>query len=191
VVPGYNLSGIPSGLKFTGNVLGEIYAGKIKTWNDPALTALNPGVNLPDEPIAVVHRSDSSGTTGIWTNYLTKTSPAWVSALGGSAFSQGKTVAWPVGIGGRATRASPLWSARPQARSGTSKRTTRSRSRLSPAGLKRIAAPASGHRRLAAPGPQPLPWPRAGRRGRPAPSPAWRSLPLALAALRGGIGRCG
>ena len=101
VVPAYNLSGIPSGLKFTGNVLGEIYAGKIKTWNDPALTALNPGVKLPDEPIAVVHRSDGSGTTGIWTNYLTKTSPTWVSALGGSARSEGKTVAWPVGLGGK------------------------------------------------------------------------------------------
>jgi len=101
VVPAYNLSGIPSGLKFTGNVLGEIYAGKIKTWNDPALTALNPGVKLPNEPIAVVHRSDGSGTTGIWTNYLTKTSPTWVSALGGSAQSEGKTVAWPVGLGGK------------------------------------------------------------------------------------------
>ena len=96
-----DLSGIPSGLKFTGNVLGEIYAGKIKTWNDPALTALNPGVNLPNEPIAVVHRSDGSGTTGIWTNYLTKTPPTWVSALGGSAQSEGKTVAWPVGLGAK------------------------------------------------------------------------------------------
>ena len=101
VVPAYNLSGIPSGLKFTGNVLGEIYAGKIKVWNDPAITALNPGVNLPSEPIAVVHRSDGSGTTGIWTNYLTKTSPTWVSTLGGSTVSEGKTVAWPVGLGGK------------------------------------------------------------------------------------------
>ena len=101
VVPAYNLSGIPSGLKFTGNVLGEIYAGKIKVWNDPALKALNPGVNLPNEPIAVVHRSDGSGTTGIWTNYLTKASPTWVSTLGGSTVSQGKTVAWPVGLGGK------------------------------------------------------------------------------------------
>jgi phosphate transport system substrate-binding protein len=101
VVPTYNLPGVGGGLKFTGNVLGEIYAGKIKTWNDPALTALNPGVNLPDAAIAVVHRSDGSGTTGIWTDYLTKESPTWVSALGGASKSSGKTVAWPVGIGGK------------------------------------------------------------------------------------------
>jgi phosphate transport system substrate-binding protein len=101
VVPAYNLPGIGGGLKFTGNVLGEIFAGKIKTWNDPALTALNPGVNLPGAAIAVVHRSDGSGTTGIWTDYLTKESPAWVSALGGASKSSGKTVAWPTGIGGK------------------------------------------------------------------------------------------
>jgi phosphate transport system substrate-binding protein len=101
VVPAYNLPGIPAGLKFTGNVLGEIYAGKISKWNDPALKALNPGVNLPDMSIAVVHRSDGSGTTGIWTDYLTKESPTWVSTLGGPSTSQGKTVAWPVGIGGK------------------------------------------------------------------------------------------
>jgi len=101
VVPTYNLTGIGAGLKFTGNVLGEIYAGKITKWNDPALTALNPGVNLPDEAIAVAHRSDGSGTTGIWTNYLTKESPTWVSTLGGASKSEGKTVAWPVGIGGK------------------------------------------------------------------------------------------
>jgi phosphate transport system substrate-binding protein len=101
VVPTYNLPGIGAGLKFTGSVLGEIFAGKITKWNDPALTALNPGVNLPDEAIAVVHRSDGSGTTGIWTNYLTKESPTWVSALGGPSKSAGKTVAWPVGIGGK------------------------------------------------------------------------------------------
>jgi phosphate transport system substrate-binding protein len=101
VVPAYNLPGIGAGLKFTGSVLGEIYAGKIKTWNAPALKSLNPGVALPSEPIAVVHRSDGSGTTGIWTDYLTKVSPAWVSALGGAAKSSGKTVAWPVGIGGK------------------------------------------------------------------------------------------
>jgi phosphate transport system substrate-binding protein len=101
VVPTYNLPGIGAGLKFTGNVLGEIYAGKIKMWNDPALTALNPGVNLPDAAIAVVHRSDGSGTTGIWTDYLTKESPTWVSTLGGASKSSGKTVAWPTGIGGK------------------------------------------------------------------------------------------
>jgi phosphate transport system substrate-binding protein len=101
VVPTYNLPGVGAGLKFTGKVLGEIYAGKIKTWNDPALKAINPGVSLPSLPIAVVHRSDGSGTTGIWTDYLTKVSPVWVSTLGGASKSSGKTVAWPVGIGGK------------------------------------------------------------------------------------------
>lgn len=101
VVPVYHLQGIGSGLKFTGDVLGKIYAGKITKWNDPALTRLNPGVKLPDQPIAVAHRSDGSGTTGIWTDYLTKESPAWVQKLGGKAQSVGKEVAWPVGIGGK------------------------------------------------------------------------------------------
>jgi phosphate transport system substrate-binding protein len=101
VVPTYNLPGIGGGLKFTGAVLGEIYAGKIKTWDDPALKTLNPGVKLPSLPIAVAHRSDGSGTTGIWTDYLTKESPVWVSTLGGASKSVGKTVAWPVGIGGK------------------------------------------------------------------------------------------
>lgn len=101
VVPAYNLPGVGTGLKFTGNVLGQIYAGKIKVWDAPALKKLNPGVKLPDMPIAVAHRSDGSGTTNIWTHYLTQTSPSWVNALGGSSKSQGLTVAWPVGIGGK------------------------------------------------------------------------------------------
>ncbi|MDF3289676.1 phosphate ABC transporter substrate-binding protein PstS [Streptomyces silvisoli] len=101
VVPTYHLSGVKSGLKFTGDVLGKIYAGKIKAWNDPALTALNPGKKLPNEPIAVVHRSDGSGTTNIWTDFLSEQSPTWVHALGGPSRSTGKTVAWPVGIGGK------------------------------------------------------------------------------------------
>lgn len=100
-VPAYNLPGIPAGLKFTGPVLGEIYAGKITNWDDPALKKLNPGVSLPNLPIAVVHRSDGSGTTEIWTHYLTQTSPVWVSTLGGTSKSYGLTVAWPVGIGGK------------------------------------------------------------------------------------------
>ncbi|MDF3291615.1 phosphate ABC transporter substrate-binding protein PstS [Streptomyces sp. RB6PN23] len=101
VVPAYHLSGVKSGLKFTGDVLGRIYAGKIKAWNDPGITSLNPGVKLPNEPIAVVHRSDGSGTTSIWTDFLTKESPTWVSTLGGANESHGKTVAWPTGIGGK------------------------------------------------------------------------------------------
>ncbi len=101
VVPAYHVSGVASGLKFTGDLLGKIFAGKIKTWNDPALTALNPGVKLPSEPIAVVHRSDASGTTAIFSNYLTQTSPTWVSTLGGPTQSSSKTIAWPTGIGGK------------------------------------------------------------------------------------------
>lgn len=101
VVPVYHLNGVGSGVKFTGDVLGKIYAGQVKTWDDPALTQLNPGIKLPNEPIAVVHRSDGSGTTGIWTDYLAKESPAWVQALGGPSRSAGKDVAWPTGIGGK------------------------------------------------------------------------------------------
>jgi phosphate transport system substrate-binding protein len=101
VVPAYNVKGLSSGLKFDGETLGRIFAGKITKWNDPALKALNSGVNLPDEPIAVAHRSDSSGTTAVWTDYLTKESPTWVSTLGGKEKSAGKDIAWPTGIGGK------------------------------------------------------------------------------------------
>lgn len=101
VVPSYNLKGVGSGLKFDGDILGRIFAGKIKKWNDPALTALNPGVKLPDQAIAVAHRSDGSGTTAIWTDYLTKESPTWTQTLGGATKSAGKEVAWPTGIGGK------------------------------------------------------------------------------------------
>ncbi|CDO91633.1 hypothetical protein AWC29_11410 [Mycobacterium triplex] len=101
VVPAYNIKGIDSGVKFDGETLGKIYAGKITKWNDDALKTLNPGTNLPDEPIAVAHRSDGSGTTAVWTDYLTKESPTWADTLGGPAKSFGKEVAWPVGIGGK------------------------------------------------------------------------------------------
>ncbi|GAA1720468.1 phosphate ABC transporter substrate-binding protein PstS [Fodinicola feengrottensis] len=101
VVPTYKVNGVKSGLKFGGDTLGKIFAGEITKWNDPALTALNPGIKLPDEPIAVAHRSDGSGTTAVWTDYLTKESPSWVSKLGGKDRSVGKEVAWPVGIGGK------------------------------------------------------------------------------------------
>jgi phosphate transport system substrate-binding protein len=101
VVPTYNVKDLKSGLKFDGETLGRIFAGEITKWNDPALTKLNPGASLPNEPIAVVHRSDGSGTTGIWTDFLTKSSPSWVKKLGGAAQSRGLTVAWPVGIGGK------------------------------------------------------------------------------------------
>lgn len=101
VVPAYNIKGIPSGLKFDGPTLGKIFAGQITSWDDPALVALNPGADLPKEAIAVAHRSDGSGTTAVWTDYLTQTSPEWVTALGGADKSFGKEVAWPVGIGGK------------------------------------------------------------------------------------------
>jgi phosphate transport system substrate-binding protein len=101
VVVVYNLPDVASGLKFDGNTIGKIFSGAITAWNDPAIKALNPGISLPSTPIAVAHRSDGSGTTAIFTDFLTQTSPAWVTALGGSTTSVGKTVAWPVGIGGK------------------------------------------------------------------------------------------
>jgi phosphate transport system substrate-binding protein len=94
----YKLQGVQSGLKLTGDVLGKIFSGQITTWNDPAITALNPGVNLPSENITVVHRSDGSGTTYIFTDYLSHVSPSWKGAVNPS---KGKTVRWPVGIGGK------------------------------------------------------------------------------------------
>ena len=101
VVPTYNVKGVQAGLKFDGDTLGKIFAGKITKWNDSALVALNPGTTLPDQPIAVAHRSDGSGTTAVWTDFLTKESPTWVQALGGPDRSFGKDIAWPVGIGGK------------------------------------------------------------------------------------------
>jgi phosphate transport system substrate-binding protein len=92
----YNLSGVKGGLHLTGTVLAEIYLGQIKTWNDPAIAALNGGVTLPSQAITVVHRSDGSGTSYIFTNYLSTISPAWSSGPG-----TGKTVKWPVGLGGK------------------------------------------------------------------------------------------
>ena len=97
----YNVKGVGSGLNFDGPTIGKIYAGEITKWNDPAIKSLNPKANLPDESIAVVHRSDGSGTTAVFTDFLTKTSPSWVTKLGGPTKSFGKTVAWPVGIGGK------------------------------------------------------------------------------------------
>jgi phosphate transport system substrate-binding protein len=101
VVVAYNLPGVATGLKFDGDTIGKIFAGQITTWNDPAIVALNSGVTLPSLPVAVAHRSDASGTTFIFTDFLTKESPSWVTALGGAKTSVGKTVAWPVGTGGK------------------------------------------------------------------------------------------
>lgn len=92
----YNIPNVASGLKLTPEVLVGIYMGDITKWNDPALTALNPDMNLPDLQITVAHRSDGSGTTNIFTSYLTKVSTKWASVVG-----WGKAVKWPVGVGGK------------------------------------------------------------------------------------------
>ncbi len=97
VVPVVNLAGIqPGQLKFTGDLLAKIYLGKIVKWNDKEIAALNAGVNLPDQAIAVVRRADGSGTTFIWTNYLSKVSGEWKEKVG-----MGTAVQWPVGLGGK------------------------------------------------------------------------------------------
>jgi len=96
VVPVYNLPGVKEPLRFTGPVLADIYLGKVKTWNDPALQELNPGVKLPPLPITVVHRSDGSGTSYVFTDYLTKVSREWAQKVG-----RGTSVEWPVGVGGK------------------------------------------------------------------------------------------
>lgn len=97
VVPIVNIEGIkPGELKLTGPLLADIYFGKIKKWNDKAIADLNPGVKLPDENITVVRRSDGSGTTFLWTDYLSKVSPEWKEKVGAST-----AVAWPEGVGGK------------------------------------------------------------------------------------------
>ena len=95
-VPAYNLPGVNAELKFTPETLAGIFLGKITKWNDKALAAANPGVNLPDRDIIVVHRSDGSGTTFIWTDYLSKVSSDWKSQVGADT-----SVRWPVGMGGK------------------------------------------------------------------------------------------
>lgn len=96
VVPTYNLPGISKGLKFSGAVLADIFLGKITNWNDSNLVTLNPSVNLPEHDIIVVHRSDGSGTTFVWTNYLSDLSAEWKTTVGKST-----SVNWPTGIGGK------------------------------------------------------------------------------------------
>ena len=95
VVAAYNINGVPEkGLKLTGPVLADIFLGGITTWNDPRIQELNPDLTLPSENIVVVHRSDGSGTTFIWTSYLSAVSPEWSGTVGA-----GKSVEWPVGLG--------------------------------------------------------------------------------------------
>jgi len=97
VVPILNVAGIaPGQLKLTGPLLADIFLGKVSRWNDPAIKAINPGVNLPDTAIAQVRRADGSGTTFIFTNYLSKVSPEWKTKVG-----EGTAVNWPIGAGGK------------------------------------------------------------------------------------------
>jgi len=96
VVPTYNLPGFAATVKFTPDVLADIFLGKITKWNDARLASVNPGVTLPNQDIIVVHRSDGSGTTYVWVDYLTKVSPEWAQKVG-----KGTSVNWPVGLGGR------------------------------------------------------------------------------------------
>ena len=95
-VPAYNIPGVTEELKFTPELLANIFLGKITSWNDAALAKVNPGANLPNQPIIVIHRSDGSGTTYIFTDYLSKVSPEWKNQVG-----KGTSVKWPVGLGGK------------------------------------------------------------------------------------------
>jgi phosphate transport system substrate-binding protein len=92
----YNIPGINASLKMTPSLIAAIFLGKITTWNSPQISAANPGVNLPNLPLVVVHRSDGSGTTYIWTDYLSKISPEWAKKVG-----KATSINWPVGLGGK------------------------------------------------------------------------------------------
>jgi phosphate transport system substrate-binding protein len=97
VVPVVNIEGVPAArLKFTGPLLADIFLGKLRKWNDPAIQAINPDLRLPNTAITVVHRTDGSGTTFNWANYLSKVSPEWRNKVG-----EGTSVEWPVGAGGK------------------------------------------------------------------------------------------
>jgi phosphate transport system substrate-binding protein len=96
VVPAYNLPQVAQPIRFSPDVLADIFLGKITKWNDARLAAINPGVALPGTDMIVVHRSDGSGTTFVWVDYLTKVSPEWARRVG-----RGTSVNWPVGLGGR------------------------------------------------------------------------------------------
>jgi phosphate transport system substrate-binding protein len=96
VVPVYSVPGVSADLKFTPDVLAGIFLGRITKWNDKAIAGANPGVNFPDKDIVVIHRSDGSGTTFIWTDYLSKVSADWKSQVG-----SGTAVKWPLGLGGK------------------------------------------------------------------------------------------
>lgn len=96
VVVSYNLPGIEKGVKLSGDLIADIYLGNTKKWNDPKIISLNPGIQFPDKDIIVAHRSDGSGTTFVFTDYLTAVSTGWKTKVG-----KGKSVNWPVGLGGK------------------------------------------------------------------------------------------
>ena len=96
VVPVYNIEGVTSDIKFTGEALADIYLGKITKWSDPALKKDNPGIKFPNDEIIVVHRAEASGTSFVWTDFLSKVSPEWKSKVGAST-----SVNWPKGLGGQ------------------------------------------------------------------------------------------
>ena len=96
VVPAYNIPGVSGEIKFTPDALAGIFLGRISKWNDKAITSVNPGMNFPDANIIVVHRSDGSGTSFIWTDFLSKVSPDWKSQVGSDT-----SVKWPIGMGGK------------------------------------------------------------------------------------------
>jgi phosphate transport system substrate-binding protein len=96
VVPAYNIPGITGEVKFTPELLAGIFLGKISNWSDPAISKVNPGLKFPNQGIVVVHRSDGSGTSFIWTDYLSKVSPDWKSQVG-----SGASLKWPTGLGGK------------------------------------------------------------------------------------------
>src|ERR1700674_2205051 len=95
-IPTYNVKGVQGDLNFTPEALSGIFLGKITKWNDPAIASANPGMKLPGDDIVVVHRSDGSGTSYIWTDYLSKVSPEWMTKVG-----KATSVNWPVGLGGK------------------------------------------------------------------------------------------
>ena len=96
VVPAYNIPGVSGEVKFTPEILAGIFLGKVSRWNDKAIASANPGINFPDKEVIVVHRSDGSGTSFIWTDYLSKVSPDWKAQVGADT-----SVKWPVGMGGK------------------------------------------------------------------------------------------
>jgi len=132
VVPIVNLDGIaPGQLRFTGAVLADIYLGKIKRWNDQAIAEQNPGVELPATPITVVRRSDGSGTSFLWTDYLSKASPEWKQKVGA-----GTAVAWPEGVGGKGNEGVAAYVQRIKGSIGYVEYAYAKRNRMSHAGMR-------------------------------------------------------